>query len=225
VTVGRVLVSLRAADALNIAADLVAAGSGMRQARPGYWSWSAEWWPPDWCSSARLAALLGGHVAVSGSAGRRRRAHPATRGTVRGCPVRERLAGHPARWAAVARGAGRPGRRDRRDARRRPRLHRRPRGRVRAGRALPALPRRAKAISGLGLALAARGWCDGSAARSKPATLPRAEPGSPSPFRTTTLSLPKMSSGQVRRHARTRGGCWRGGRVGGCVGEWCSRGP
>jgi hypothetical protein len=59
VTVGRVLVSLRAADALNIAADLVAAGSGMRQARPGYWSWSAEWWPPDWCSSARLAALLG----------------------------------------------------------------------------------------------------------------------------------------------------------------------
>jgi hypothetical protein len=31
----------------------------MRQARPGYWSWSAEWWPPDWCSSARLAALLG----------------------------------------------------------------------------------------------------------------------------------------------------------------------
>jgi hypothetical protein len=32
VTVGRVLVSLRAADALNIAADLVAAGSGMRQA-------------------------------------------------------------------------------------------------------------------------------------------------------------------------------------------------
>jgi hypothetical protein len=52
---------------------------------------------------------------------------------------------------------------------------------------------------------AARGWCDGSAARSKPATLPRTEPGSPSPFRTTTLSLPKMSSGQVRRHARTRG--------------------
>jgi hypothetical protein len=34
----------------------------------------------------------------------------------------------------------------------------------------------------------------------------------------TTLYLPKVPSGQVRRHARTRGGCRRGGHVGGCSG-------
>jgi hypothetical protein len=31
-----------------------------------------------------------------------------------------------------------------------------------------------------------------------------------------TLYLPRMPSGQVRRHARTRGGCRRGGHVGVC---------
>lgn len=32
------------------------------------------------------------------------------------------------------------------------------------------------------------------------------------------LYLPKRSSGQVRRHVRIRGGCRRGGHVGGCSG-------
>lgn len=41
----------------------------------------------------------------------------------------------------------------------------------------------------------------------------------------STVLLPKMSSAQVKRHVRTRGGCRRCGDVCGCVGEWCRRRP
>jgi hypothetical protein len=66
--------------------------------------------------------------------------------------------------------------------------------------------------------------CQPGAASNRP-TPASSSSSVPSTSPPATLLLPRMSSGQVKRHVGTRAGCRRGGHVCGCRGEWLPLSP